>query len=79
MTTTTPSIAPTPTTPAAAPLKTVLILGVSYGGGHAAKLLASQLPEGWRVVAIDRNSHMNRESKEFELGMVHRRPRCLSA
>lgn len=60
MTTTNAGLAPTPTTPAAPP-KTVLILGVSYGGGHAAKLLASQLPEGWRVVAIDRNSHMNRE------------------
>ncbi|BEJ11041.1 hypothetical protein CspHIS471_0104630 [Cutaneotrichosporon sp. HIS471] len=42
-----------------APLRTVVVLGVSYGGGHAAKLLASQLPSGWRVVAIDRNSHMN--------------------
>ncbi|CAK9785464.1 FAD/NAD(P)-binding domain-containing protein [Cutaneotrichosporon oleaginosum] len=40
-------------------LRTVAVLGVSYGGGHAAKLLASQLPEGWRVVAIDRNTHMN--------------------
>lgn len=43
------------------PLRTVLVLGVSYGGGHAVKLLASGLPEGWRVVAIDRNTHMNRE------------------
>ncbi|GMK59578.1 hypothetical protein CspeluHIS016_0801840 [Cutaneotrichosporon spelunceum] len=42
-----------------AALRTVAVLGVSYGGGHAAKLLASQLPPGWRVVAIDRNSHMN--------------------
>ncbi|BEI87773.1 uncharacterized protein CcaverHIS019_0104910 [Cutaneotrichosporon cavernicola] len=44
---------------ASAPPRTVVVLGVSYGGGHAAKLLASQLPQGWRAVAIDRNSHMN--------------------
>ncbi|TXT15699.1 hypothetical protein VHUM_00202 [Vanrija humicola] len=39
--------------------KTVVVLGVAYGGGHVAKLLAAALPRDWRVVAIDRNSHMN--------------------
>lgn len=38
---------------------TVAILGASYGGGRAAHLLAKDLPEGWRVVLIDRNSHFN--------------------
>ncbi|WOO77120.1 Fe-regulated protein 8 [Vanrija pseudolonga] len=39
--------------------KTVVVLGVAYGGGHVAKMLAASLPPDWRVVAIDRNSHMN--------------------
>lgn len=41
--------------------KTVVVLGVAYGGAHAAATLARRLPEGWRVVAIDRTSHGNRE------------------
>ncbi|KAK4684127.1 apoptosis-inducing factor 2, partial [Tremellales sp. Uapishka_1] len=40
-------------------VKTVVVLGVSYGGSRAARLLATSLPPGWRVVAIDRNSHLN--------------------
>jgi hypothetical protein len=47
---------------------------VSYGGGHAAKLLASQLPQGWRVVAIDRNTHMNRECETGPRRGETRRP-----
>ncbi|KZP24014.1 FAD/NAD(P)-binding domain-containing protein [Athelia psychrophila] len=39
--------------------KTVAVLGGSYGGYHAAQILAEGLPEGWRVVLIDRNSHVN--------------------
>jgi hypothetical protein len=41
--------------------KTVVILGAAYGGARAARLLAGTLPAGWRLVVIDRNSHMNRE------------------
>ncbi|KAI0708726.1 iron uptake cluster protein [Cerioporus squamosus] len=39
--------------------RTVAVLGASYGGARAACLLAQDLPEGWRVVLVDRNSHMN--------------------
>ncbi|OCH85873.1 iron uptake cluster protein [Obba rivulosa] len=39
--------------------KTVAVLGASYGGARAAQVLAQGLPAGWRVVLIDRNSHMN--------------------
>lgn len=42
--------------------KTVVILGAAYGGARAARMLAGTLPAGWRLVVIDRNSHMNRES-----------------
>jgi chemotaxis response regulator CheB len=40
--------------------KTVVILGAAYGGARAARMLAQTLPSGWRLVVIDRNSHMNR-------------------
>ncbi|OBZ77598.1 Apoptosis-inducing factor B [Grifola frondosa] len=39
--------------------KTVAVLGASYGGSSAARVLAQGLPKGWRVVLIDRNTHMN--------------------
>ncbi|KZT01697.1 iron uptake cluster protein [Laetiporus sulphureus 93-53] len=39
--------------------RTVAVLGTSYGGARAAILLAQNLPENWRVVVVDRNSHMN--------------------
>ena len=42
-----------------APTKTVAVLGASYGGARAACLLAQSLPHDWRVVLVDRNSHMN--------------------
>lgn len=45
--------------PAPAPLKTVVVLGAAYGGARAAHLLANAVPEGWRVVVVDRNSHVN--------------------
>lgn len=41
--------------------RTVVVLGVAYGGVHATATLARRLPPGWRVVAIDRNTHGNRE------------------
>lgn len=34
-------------------------MGGSYGGSRAAQVLAEGLPQGWRVVLVDRNSHMN--------------------
>ncbi|KAF8994272.1 hypothetical protein BDQ17DRAFT_1367175 [Cyathus striatus] len=39
--------------------KTVVVLGASYGGARAAQNLAAGLPNGWRVILIDRNSHAN--------------------
>ncbi|KAI6131118.1 hypothetical protein EDD16DRAFT_1469828 [Pisolithus croceorrhizus] len=38
---------------------TVAVLGASYGGFRAAQLLATSLPNGWRVVLVERNSHLN--------------------
>lgn len=32
---------------------------MSFSGTRAAQILAQELPEGWRVVLIDRNSHFN--------------------
>ncbi|ESK97088.1 amid-like nadh [Moniliophthora roreri MCA 2997] len=40
-------------------LKTVAVLGASYGGNRAAQILAAGLPEGWRIVLVDRNTHFN--------------------
>ncbi|KAK7016819.1 FAD/NAD(P)-binding domain-containing protein [Favolaschia claudopus] len=37
-------------------LKTVVVLGGAYGGARAAQLIAAGLPDGWRIVLIDRNS-----------------------
>ncbi|KAG6812578.1 hypothetical protein H0H92_002046 [Tricholoma furcatifolium] len=39
--------------------KTVVVLGAAYGGPRAAQILAAGVPEGWRVLLIDRNSHTN--------------------
>ncbi|TFK72298.1 FAD/NAD(P)-binding domain-containing protein [Pluteus cervinus] len=39
--------------------KTVIVLGASYGGGGAAQALAAGIPDGWRIVLVDRNSHAN--------------------
>ncbi|OAX37976.1 FAD/NAD(P)-binding domain-containing protein [Rhizopogon vinicolor AM-OR11-026] len=39
--------------------KTVVILGGSYGGYRAARILVDGLPQGWRVILVDRNSHLN--------------------
>ncbi|PLW38651.1 hypothetical protein PCASD_08224 [Puccinia coronata f. sp. avenae] len=37
----------------------VLVLGGSYAGLHAAELLAQQLPSHWTVTLIERNTHFN--------------------
>ncbi|KAF8180332.1 hypothetical protein K438DRAFT_1725596 [Mycena galopus ATCC 62051] len=39
--------------------KTVVVLGGAYGGARAAQIIAAGLPDGWRVVLVDRNSHVN--------------------
>ncbi|KAE8232324.1 hypothetical protein CF326_g2649 [Tilletia indica] len=39
--------------------KNVVVLGGSYGGMHAATLLAQKLPPTHRVILIDQNSHFN--------------------
>ncbi|WWC69279.1 uncharacterized protein I206_103217 [Kwoniella pini CBS 10737] len=41
------------------PLKTVVVMGVAYGGKRAADLLSKSLPSNWRLIVIDRNSHFN--------------------
>ncbi|KAF8180327.1 hypothetical protein K438DRAFT_1842299 [Mycena galopus ATCC 62051] len=38
---------------------TVVVLGGAYGGARAAQIIAAALPDGWRVVLVDRNSHVN--------------------
>ncbi|TIC31515.1 FAD/NAD(P)-binding domain-containing protein [Wallemia mellicola] len=43
----------------AAVTRNVLVLGGSYAGGRAARLLSQQLPPTHRVILIDRNSHHN--------------------
>ncbi|KAG2135032.1 hypothetical protein BD769DRAFT_1664978 [Suillus cothurnatus] len=37
-------------------MRTVIVLGGSYGGSRAAQVLAEGLPQGWRVVLVDTNS-----------------------
>ncbi|PWN21569.1 FAD/NAD(P)-binding domain-containing protein [Microstroma glucosiphilum] len=39
--------------------KNVVVLGGSYGGMHAASVLAQKLPPSHRVILIERNSHFN--------------------
>ncbi|KAG6335014.1 hypothetical protein ID866_4072 [Astraeus odoratus] len=39
--------------------RTVAVLGASYGGFRAAQVLAAGLPEGWRVVVLERNSRIH--------------------
>ncbi|KAJ3537521.1 hypothetical protein NMY22_g5553 [Coprinellus aureogranulatus] len=39
--------------------KTVVVLGMAYGGARAAQVLAAGLPDDWRIIGIDRNSHLN--------------------
>ncbi|CAE6431367.1 unnamed protein product [Rhizoctonia solani] len=46
-------------TPFVSGTKTVLVMGGSYGGIAAAKFLSKELPEGYRVVLLERNSHAN--------------------
>ena len=61
-TTTSAATLPAPATPSPGqPTKNVVVLGGSYGGMHAASVLAARLPPTHRVILIERNSHFNRE------------------
>ena len=46
-------------TPAASPLKTIVVLGASYAGHRAIQVLLSALPPTHRLVVIERNTHAN--------------------
>ncbi|MBW0476525.1 hypothetical protein O181_016240 [Austropuccinia psidii MF-1] len=39
--------------------RSVVVIGGSYSGRHAAEMLAQQLPPNWSVTLIERNSHFN--------------------
>jgi len=39
------------------PVRTVVVLGASYGGARAAKVLSESIPDNWRVIVIERNTH----------------------
>ncbi|OAV88878.1 hypothetical protein PTTG_01965 [Puccinia triticina 1-1 BBBD Race 1] len=39
--------------------RSVLVIGGSYAGLHAAELLAQQLPSHWSVTLVERNTHFN--------------------
>jgi NADPH-dependent 2,4-dienoyl-CoA reductase/sulfur reductase-like enzyme len=52
-------------------LRTVVVLGASYAGYTGAQTLAALLPEDWRVVVIERNTHANRRPPMFLPSAVH--------
>ncbi|GAK67636.1 iron uptake cluster protein [Moesziomyces antarcticus] len=45
--------------PAPGAKKTVAVLGASYAGHRAIQVLVASLPEDWRVVVLERNTHAN--------------------
>lgn len=38
-----------------------------YAGYRAVQRLVKELPKGWRVVVLERNTHMNRETDRVDL------------
>ncbi|KAJ3793089.1 hypothetical protein GGU11DRAFT_853669 [Lentinula aff. detonsa] len=40
-------------------MKTVVVLGGAYAGARAVQILSKGLPEGWRIILVDRNTHIN--------------------
>ncbi|SJX61512.1 related to AIF1-mitochondrial cell death effector [Sporisorium reilianum f. sp. reilianum] len=42
-----------------APEKTIAVLGASYAGHRAIQVLVASLPDDWRVVVLERNTHAN--------------------
>ncbi|KAE9397482.1 FAD/NAD(P)-binding domain-containing protein [Gymnopus androsaceus JB14] len=40
-------------------IKTVLVLGGAYAGSRAIRILSEGIPKGWRIVLVDRNTHIN--------------------
>jgi hypothetical protein len=45
--------------PAPGAKKTIAVLGASYAGHRAIQVLVASLPEDWRVVVLERNTHAN--------------------
>lgn len=45
--------------PRAARMKTVVVLGASYGGISAVRVLTQSLPKDWRIILIDRNRYVH--------------------
>ncbi|PWY67137.1 FAD/NAD(P)-binding domain-containing protein, partial [Aspergillus sclerotioniger CBS 115572] len=37
--------------------KTILVIGASFAGYHAARCLSARIPTGYRVVVVEKNSH----------------------
>ncbi|KAA1078265.1 hypothetical protein PGT21_032126 [Puccinia graminis f. sp. tritici] len=53
----------------------VLVIGGSYAGLHAAELLAQQLPSHWSVTLVERNTHFNHVysfPRSAVTGLAHR-------
>ncbi|KAJ3718165.1 hypothetical protein C8R42DRAFT_629344 [Lentinula raphanica] len=40
-------------------VKTVLVLGGAYAGARAVQILSKGLPKRWRIILVDRNTHIN--------------------
>ncbi|KAJ3818707.1 hypothetical protein EV361DRAFT_949734 [Lentinula raphanica] len=40
-------------------VKTVLVLGGAYAGARAVQILSKGLPKKWRIILVDRNTHIN--------------------
>ncbi|KAJ3758867.1 hypothetical protein EV360DRAFT_43030 [Lentinula raphanica] len=40
-------------------MKTVLVLGGAYAGARAVQILSKGLPKRWRIILVDRNTHIN--------------------
>ncbi|KAJ7909393.1 hypothetical protein B0H13DRAFT_2492549 [Mycena leptocephala] len=60
---------------------TVVVLGATYCGARAAQIIAAELPEGWRLVPVDRNSHLNHVYILPRLAVLpgHERKACSSS
>lgn len=43
-------------------MHTIIVVGAAYAGYRAAEVLAQGVPDDWRIIVIDKNTHFNRES-----------------
>ncbi|KAG8736087.1 hypothetical protein FRC11_002866, partial [Ceratobasidium sp. 423] len=57
-------------TPFVSSMKTVLVMGGSYGGIAAAKFLSKELPEGYKVVLLERNRVVHGTATKLERNCV---------